>query len=73
MQCVTDNGFPGFDHAGYIAAALVVPFLEYLDGSHAVTAGRAAELTKTAAKAISAALGLVDSIMIARAESENTK
>ena len=72
VQGVTDIGFPVFDHAGYIAAALVVPFLEYLDGSHAVTAGRAAELTKTAAKAISAALGLVDSIVIARAENENT-
>lgn len=68
VQGVTDIGFPVFDHSGYVAAALVVPFLDYLDGSHPVSAGRAAELTEAAAKAISAALGLVDSNAIGHGE-----
>ena len=64
---VQDIGFPVFDHAGYVTAALVIPFLDYLDGSHPVSADRAAELTETAAKDISAALGLVERIAITRA------
>ena len=68
VQGVTDIGFPVFDRAGYITAALVVPYLEYLDGSHAVSAERAAELTAVAARDISAALGLVDGTAISRAD-----
>ena len=60
VQGVTDIGFPVFGHAGYVAAALVMPFLDYLDGSHSVSAARAAELTEAAAKDISTGLGLVD-------------
>ena len=67
VQGVMDIGFPVFDHAGYIAAALVMPFLEYLDGSHPVSADRAAELTEAAAKDISTALGLVGRSAIASA------
>lgn len=62
VQGVTDIGFPVFDHSLQVAAALVVPFVEYLDGSHPVSADRAAELTGTASKDISAALGMVDEI-----------
>ena len=68
VQGVTDLGFPVFDRAGYITAALVVPFLDYLDGSHPVSAERAAELTEAAAKDISASLGLVERVAITRAD-----
>ena len=52
---------------------MIVPFLDYLDGSHPVSADRAVELTEAAAKAISAALGLVDSNAITRWENEKRK
>ena len=60
VQGVTDIGYPVLDHSGYITAALVVPFLDYLDGSHPVSAERAAALTEAAAREISAALGRVE-------------
>ena len=64
---VTDIACPVFDHAGYVNAALVIPFLDYLDGSHPVSADRAAELAQTAADEISAALGMLDPAAIASA------
>ena len=64
---VTDIGFPVFDRAGYVTAALVVPFLGYLDGSHPVSVDRAAELTQAAASDISAALGLLNNPPITNA------
>ena len=67
VEGVQDIGFPIFDHAGYVTAVIVVPFLAYLDGSHLVSAERAAELTAMAAKDISAALGFVDKAGIAHA------
>ena len=60
VKGVQDIDFPVFNHAGYVAAAIVVPFLEYLDGSHPVSAERVAELTALAATRCSAALGFVD-------------
>lgn len=54
---VQDIGFPIYDHTGEIAAALVVPFLAYLDDSHPVTFEEARHETAKAAQAISAALG----------------
>lgn len=68
VEGVQDIGFPVFDRTGYVAAAIVVPFLEYLDGSHAVSAERAAELAAMAAKEMSAALGLVDKTASTRAD-----
>lgn len=65
---VHDIGFPVFDHASNLTAALTVPFLEYLDGSHPVSMDQAVELTRAAAEAISAALGLVDRIAISRSD-----
>ncbi len=62
---VTDIAFPVFDHAGYVTAALVIPFLDYLDGSHPVSADRAARLTETAASEISTALGMLDTAPVA--------
>ena len=60
VQGVTDLGFPVFDHAGDVTATLVVPYLDYLDGSHPVSIDRATEMTQAAAKHLSTALGLVD-------------
>lgn len=57
---VTDIAFPVYDRGGYVTAALVIPFLDYLDGSHPVSINRAAELAETAAGEISAALGLLE-------------
>jgi hypothetical protein len=50
---VQDIGYPNFDHGGRIAAALVVPFLAFLDGSHPVTIDAAQdEIEKTAQQII---------------------
>lgn len=57
---VQDIGFPVFDHSGNVVAAICVPFLEYLDGSHPISSERTAELTALAAREMSAALGFVD-------------
>ena len=61
---VTDIAFPVFDHGGYVSAALVIPFLDYLDGSHPVSLDQAAEMAETATGEISAALGLLDTAPI---------
>lgn len=59
---VQDIGFPVYDHTGDIAAALVVPFLAYLDGSHPIKFQDAQrELAKTA-QTMSDALGFTGQI-----------
>ena len=52
-----DIGYPVFDHGGRIAAALVVPFLEFLDGSHPVKIDAAQTAIEKTAQQISAGLG----------------
>ena len=49
IQGVQDIGYPVFDRGGTVAAALVIPFLEFLDGSHPVKIDAAqSEIDKTA-------------------------
>ena len=57
VQGVQDIGYPVFDRAGHIVAALVVPFVAYLDDSHPVTLDKVSALAADAAGRISAALG----------------
>ncbi|MDM3872116.1 IclR family transcriptional regulator [Porticoccus sp. W117] len=57
IQGVVDLGCPVFDHNGYIAAALVVPFLSYMDDSHPKSIDETLEQVKLAAAEISDALG----------------
>ncbi|MEE9273029.1 MAG: IclR family transcriptional regulator [Robiginitomaculum sp.] len=57
VQGVTDIGYPIFDYSGKIAATLVIPFLEYLDGSHTVSLTAAKTFLNDAAKEISKSLG----------------
>ena len=57
VQGVKDIGYPVFDYSGLITAALVVPFLEHLDGSHKVDLEQARQGLAAAAKGISDALG----------------
>lgn len=56
---VRDIGYPVFDHTGHLIAALVVPFIAYLDESHPVDIGQAQKLVQQAALLISRALGFV--------------
>lgn len=56
-QGVEDIGYPVFDNTGQIAAALVVPFIGFLDGSHSVAANSAHEKIKTTADEMSRLLG----------------
>ena len=53
---VRDVGFPVFDHSGRMVAALVIPYLEHIDGSQAVNFQECTELLGKAARRISAAL-----------------
>ena len=57
VQGVVDIGYPVFDYSGKIAAALVVPFLEHLDGSHQISFHDARRYLETAAETVSTALG----------------
>lgn len=57
IQGVMDIGYPVFDYSAKIVAALVVPFLEYMDGSHGVSLKEARKGLKSAAAKISSALG----------------
>lgn len=57
VQGVVDIGYPVFDYSGKIVAALVVPFLEHLDGSHRVKFDEARRYLESAATAVSTALG----------------
>jgi DNA-binding IclR family transcriptional regulator len=54
---VTDIGYPIFDHTGAVIAALVVPFLAYLDESHPVGIHKAQKIIANTALKISARLG----------------
>ena len=57
IQGVRDIGYPVFDHSGEIAAALVVPFMAYLDDSHPVPYEEAGPHIASSASAISQMLG----------------
>ena len=50
---VCDIGYPVFDSAGEILAALVVPFMEYLDGSNRLNLDLAGDYVRKAAEKIS--------------------
>lgn len=54
---VRDIGYPVFDHTGHLMAALVVPFISYLDESHPIDIDSAREMTANAALLISRAMG----------------
>lgn len=54
---VRDIGYPVFDHAGQLMAALVVPFISYLDDSHPIDIDKAREMTAQTALLISRAMG----------------
>ena len=60
IQGVRDIGAPIFDHSESIVAALVVPFLAYLDGSHPVDVETARVHLIEAAGEISRGLGYID-------------
>ena len=57
IQGVRDIGFPLFDHTKRCVAALVVPFLEYLDSSHPVKSDQAQNIIRDVALTISRQLG----------------
>ena len=57
VRGVQDVGFPIFDRNGRVLAALMIPFVSFLDGSHPVTLPEASRLVGAAAAKISAALG----------------
>lgn len=57
IQGVQDIGYPVLEHAGRVAAVLVVPFLAYLDGSHPVKLDAAQKSIEETAQCISARLG----------------
>ena len=57
IQGVIDIGYPVFDYSAKIVAALVVPFLEYLDSSRRVSLEETRENLQDAAATVSAALG----------------
>ncbi len=56
FQAVKDIGYPVFDAKGEMIAALVCPFLEHIDGSHAVDISGALEQLKVTAESISTSL-----------------
>lgn len=56
-QGIQDIGYPVFDYRDQAVAALIVPFFDYLDGSHQTSAQDAHHLIKQAALDISTALG----------------
>lgn len=57
IQGVEDVGYPIYDHSGDITGALAVPFLGYLDGSHAVGLPLVQKMLRAAAEELSSALG----------------
>ena len=57
IQGVTDIGYPVFDHTDHVTAALVIPFLRFLDNSHPVPFDVARDRAAETAAAISKALG----------------
>ena len=62
VQGVVDIGYPIFDYSGNLVAALVIPFLEYLDGSRRVTLDETKLHLKSAAATVSTALGYESSL-----------
>lgn len=58
-QGVFDIGYPVYDDSGDILAALVVPFMEFIDGSHPITLEAALPFIGETAKSISFQLGHV--------------
>ena len=54
---VVDIGFPVFDHTEQVAAALVVPYFTYLDGSNPIGQSEAQQRLRCAALEISHSLG----------------
>ncbi|MFQ3210035.1 MAG: DNA-binding IclR family transcriptional regulator [Colwellia sp.] len=56
-QGVKDIGYPVFDDTGQIAAALVVPFIGFLDGSHSADTDLVHENIKSIAAEMSRLLG----------------
>ena len=57
VRGVQDVGYPIFDHSGRAIAALVVPYIAYLDNSHTVSLAEASALVGSAAKRVSTLLG----------------
>ncbi len=57
IQGVQDIGYPVLEHTGRVAAALVVPFLAFLDGSHPVKIDAAQKAIEKTAHQITAGLG----------------
>jgi DNA-binding IclR family transcriptional regulator len=57
IQGVQDIGYPVYEHSGRITAALVVPFLSYLDNSHPVKLKNAQKAIAESAGEISRRLG----------------
>lgn len=54
---ITDVSYPVFTHTGEIAAALTMPFLEHIDGSHSVDFDDASRILGEASVTISRTLG----------------
>ena len=54
---VQDIGYPVFDYTENIVAALVVPFVAYLDGSHQIEIDQAEKIVRAAARDLSVSLG----------------
>ena len=61
VQGVMDIGYPVFDSSGDILAALVVPFVDYIDGSHPITLEESKSYIAQAAASISQQLGYTSS------------
>ena len=61
VQGVRDIGYPIFDHTAQVAAALVIPYVDYFDPSHSVPFDSASEQAAEAAARISATLGWIES------------
>ena len=57
VQGVKDIGYPLFDHAGYVVAALVVPYVIYLDDDKPTPLKQTLRVVEAAAAKISASLG----------------
>lgn len=59
-QGVNDIGFPVFDSSGDVLAALVCPFMEFIDGSHPITFEEAKEFLSEASLEMSRQLGYAE-------------
>ena len=59
VQGVQDIGYPVFDRSGHVLAALVVPFIAYLDDSNSIPFEEVSDVAADAARRISVSLGHV--------------